>query len=192
MDPDILKRFEQWWARARRQGLQEPDAAILSTVDARGRPTARTVLIRSCSPEGFVFYTNLRSRKGQHLQRAPYAALTFYWMPLGLQVLAEGPAERVTEDEADTYWATRPRQSQLGAWASEQSAPLASRWVLLKRYAALARRFAGRPVPRPLHWSGFRVRPDRVEFWRARPFRLHERICYERQGARWIRRLLNP
>lgn len=192
MRPEMLQQFERWHARARRAGLNEPDAAILSTVDERGRPTARTVLVRRVSAEGFVFYTNLRSRKGLQLGRVPFAALTFYWMPLGLQVLAEGPASRVSDDEADAYWATRPRQSQLGAWASEQSQPLASRWALLRRYAALARKFAGRPVPRPPHWSGFQLRPDRVEFWRARPFRLHERICYERQGSRWIRQLLNP
>lgn len=165
---------------------------VLATADARGRPSARTVLLKGVDARGVIFYTNARSRKGRALAANPRAALCLAWDPLRAQVLIEGRVERVTVAEADAYWATRPRTSQLGAWASQQSAPLARRAILLARFSHYQTAFAGRPVPRPPSWTGFRVLPDRVEFWRARPFRLHDRVVYQRRARRWTRTLLYP
>ena len=164
----------------------------LATADGRARPSVRTVLLKGLDTRGLVFYTNLRSRKGRALAVNPHAALCLYWDPLRRQILVEGRVERVSEREANAYWATRPRASQLAAWASQQSQPLDRRATLLARLAAARRQFAGRPVPRPPHWSGLRLLPDRLEFWTARPSRLHDRLCYTRRGPRWTRTLLYP
>ena len=150
------------------------------------------VLLKEASERGIVFYTNLGSRKGRQLAMNPQAALCWFADPLNEQVIIEGRVGLVSNREADAYWASRPRQTQLGAWASLQSQPLASRRVLMARVARYARRFAGRPVPRPPQWSGYRVIPDRIEFWKARPFRLNERVVYQRSGRRWTVSLLYP
>ena len=175
-----------------RRLLPEPTAMTLATVDSQGQPSARLVLLKGVDDRGFVFYTNLRSRKGRELAANPRAALTFHWQPLELQVRIEGNAEQVEDAEADEYFATRERGSQIGAWASDQSEPLAHDADLETRVSEMERRFAGRPVPRPPHWSGFRVIPERLEFWRARPSRLHERRLFEREGSGWRERLLYP
>ena len=175
-----------------RRLLPEPTAMTLATVDSQGQPSARLVLLKAVDDRGFVFYTNLRSRKGRELATNPRAALTFHWQPLELQVRIEGIAEQVDDEEADEYFATRERGSQIGAWASDQSEPLASDADLEARVSEMERRFAGRLVPRPAHWSGFRVIPERIEFWRGRPSRLHERRLFERQGSGWRERLLYP
>lgn len=164
----------------------------LATADSRGRPSVRMVLLKEASERGFVFYTNFQSRKAKQLDANPHAALCFYWEPIGVQVTVEGKAARVSDAEADAYWVTRPRQSQIGAWASLQSRPLEGRRMLLARAARFATKFAGRPIPRPPHWSGLRLVPDRIEFWKRRPFRLHDRQLYLKQGARWIFRRLYP
>jgi len=181
----ILQRVHRLLYRARRSRLQEPTAMALATADARGRPTVRTVLLKDADDRGFVFYTNLESRKGRHLARNPRAALCWYWDPLREQVMVEGTVRIVSKAEADAYWATRPRQAQLGAWASRQSRTLDRRATLIARVARYTQRFAGRPIPRPSHWSGFRLIPDRVELWTARPFRLNDRLLYQRMGHRW-------
>jgi pyridoxamine 5'-phosphate oxidase len=192
LPPEIVERFRRLAERAARTELPEPTAVALATADARGRPSSRMVLLKGFDEHGFVFYTNLDSRKGVQLRENPRAALTFYWPPLAEQVQVEGDVELVSDAEADAYFATRGRESQLGAWASLQSAPLPSRWTLLRRVVDAMRRFAGGPVPRPPHWSGFRVRPDRVEFWRSRPARLHVRDAWVLEAGRWSATRLYP
>ncbi len=175
-----------------REQLPEPTAMTLATVGVDGQPSARVVLLKSVGPDGFVFYTNLRSRKGSELAHTPRAALCFHWQPLEVQVRVEGAVSLVPDADADAYFATRPRISQLGAWASDQSAPLADYAELEKRLRAAEERFAGLDVPRPSHWSGYRLEPQAIEFWRNRPFRLHERERYERGRHGWRMTLLYP
>ena len=190
---EALARFDEVFARAREREASEPTAVILATADAEGRPSARTVLLKGADERGFVFYTNAHSRKGRDLGENPRAALAFFWQTLFEQVLVEGAVVPVSEAESDAYWASRRRESCLGAWASDQSAPLASREELSERYAEHERRFADGPVPRPPHWRGYRVVPERIEFWRPGDHRLNERDCYERtDGGGWRRYLLNP
>jgi pyridoxamine 5'-phosphate oxidase len=175
-------RFAALYAEAQRAQPQDPNAASLATVDARGRPSVRVVLMKDFDARGFVFYTNHQSRKGRELLAQKAACLNFYWPALAQQVRVEGFADPVTAEEADAYFATRPRESQLGAWASLQSQPLDCRETLEKRLAEFTAKFEGQPVPRPPHWSGFRLRPDRIEFWRAHPYRLHWREEYLKHG----------
>ena len=189
---EALARFKEVFARAGRAEPSEPTAMILATADAQGRPSARTVLLKGVDERGFVFYTNACSRKGRELDENPRAALAFFWQSVFEQVQVEGPVEAVPDEESDAYWATRRRESCIGAWASDQSAPLASRGELEERYAECERNFAGGPVPRPPHWRGYRVVPDRIEFWRPGDHRLNERDCYERTTSGWRRFLLNP
>ena len=170
----------------------EPTAMTLATVDAQGRPSARTVLLKGIDAEGFVFYTNLQSRKGQQLAGNPWVSLVLFWPETYEQVKVDGRAEPVSSAEADAYFASRPRGSQIGAWASQQSQPLASRALFEQRIDEFERRFEGQPVPRPPHWSGFRVRPRRLEFWYGREHRLHERVCFELRDGQWQESLLFP
>lgn len=201
--PEPLARFESWWNEAlARDAREHVRSMVLSTVDARGRPSSRVVLLRGFDVRGFVFYTNLDSRKGAEALGQQVAALNFYWPhlgeDLGRQVRVEGTVEQVSDAEADAYFAGRPRESQIGAWASAQSAPIASREALLERVEAERRRFGdGRPVTRPPRWSGLRVVPDAIELWQAAPFRLHLRERYERApgsgpAGAWNRALLGP
>jgi len=189
---EALERFQKLLAAARETALPEPTAVTLATAGADARPSARTVLLKAADERGFVFYTNLRSRKGRQLRENPHAALCFFWQTLFEQVLVEGPVQAVSDEEADAYWVRRPRESQLGAWASAQSEPLESRETLERRFAEYRERFAGAPVPRPPHWSGFRLVPERFEFWRFADARLHDRVCYWRENGKWAVTLLNP
>lgn len=175
-----------------RDQLPEPTAMMLATVGESGQPSLRVVLLKGADERGFVFYTNLESRKGGELSAHPQVALCFHWQPLERQVRIEGVAEPVTPAEADAYFATRARRSQIGAWASRQSRPLASDDELEERVRETEARFAGGDVPRPPHWSGFRVVPHRIEFWRNREFRLHERLVYERVDSQWRESRLYP
>ena len=180
-DPrDPLARFAEWMARAEEAGLAEPTAMSLATCGLDGRPSARMVLLKGVDDRGFVFYTNLESRKAREMEANPFAALCFHWQPLELQVRVEGAVERVSDDEADAYFASRPRGSRIGAWASQQSQRLPTRTELEERVAEAEARFPGDDIPRPPFWSGFRVLPDRVEFWTGRVSRLHDREVYDR------------
>jgi pyridoxamine 5'-phosphate oxidase len=176
-----FQRFAAWYAEAEGAIAEDPNAMVLSTVGADGAPSARVVLMKGFDARGFVFYTNLDSRKGRELREHPRAALTFHFRPLGRQVRIEGRAVQVSAAEADAYFATRPRGAQLGAWASTQSAPLSSRATLEARVAEVEARYRGRDVPRPPHWSGFCLVPSHIEFWTGRENRLHERELYSRK-----------
>ena len=189
--PEPIEQFARWFAEA---AAREPEANAMTvaTVAPGGAPAARMILLKGVDDRGFVFYTNLDSRKGGELRENPHVALCFHWKSLGRQVRVEGVVERVSEEEADAYFATRPRESQLGAWASDQSRPLESRARLEERVAAAEKRFGGGPIPRPPRWSGYRVLPSRIEFWESRPFRLHERLVYSREGGAWRSQRLYP
>lgn len=176
---EAINRFSELLDTARRENVPEYTAMTLATVHPDGKPAARTVLLKQVDARGFVFYTNRRSRKGQDLAQTPWAALCFYWAPLALQVLVEGEVHHVDDVEADDYFASRPRLSQLGAWASQQSEPLGQPDALEQQVAAYQYRFEGQEVPRPPHWSGYRVRPHFMEFWSSREGRLHVRERYE-------------
>jgi pyridoxamine 5'-phosphate oxidase len=189
---DPITRFAQLFEQAKQVVQPEPTAMVLATTSAEGKPSARVVLLKEFDERGFVFYTNLESRKAKELRAVPYAALCFFWPPLNQQVRIEGRVERVSEAEANAYFRLRPRGSQIGAWASEQSAPLASRAELEERVKAFEEKFAGREVPRPPFWSGFRVIPERIEFWESRENRLHDRTVYRREHGRWVREKLYP
>jgi pyridoxamine 5'-phosphate oxidase len=183
--PDPYAAFETWFAEARRLELNDPNAMTLATATPSGRPSARIVLLKGVDREGFVFYSNTQSRKGEELAANGFAALLFHWKTLARQVRVEGTVESVSPKEADAYFDTRPRISQLGAWASDQSRPLSGRDVLQERLAATESRFDGTDIPRPPHWSGYRVRPDRFEFWQDMPFRLHDRTIYTAEAGSW-------
>ena len=186
-----LAVFERWLDEAWKS---EPNAhaMTLATTTPEGRPSARLVLLKGLDRRGFVFYTNLESRKSEELYANPYAALCFLWKSLNRQVRVEGAVEQVGNDEADAYFASRPRDSQLGAWASDQSRRLDSRALLERRVEEFSLRFDQRTIPRPAHWSGFRVVPQRVEFWQERPSRLHDRLLFVREGDGWRRQRLFP
>jgi pyridoxamine 5'-phosphate oxidase len=192
MTEAMLARFQEGLERAKAVEAPEPTAMTLATVDNQGRPSARTMLLKGVDIEGFVFFTNLESRKGQQLAGNPNVALVFFWRETAEQVKVDGVVEPVTVEEADTYFASRPRGSQIGAWASLQSRPLESREVFDQRIAEIEARYRDQDVPRPPHWSGFRVRPRRVEFWYGRQYRLHERVRYELIDGGWRESLLYP
>jgi pyridoxamine 5'-phosphate oxidase len=184
--------FRAWFAEAEAREPAEPTAVALATVDAAGRPSLRMVLLKGADETGFVFFTNLESRKGRDLAATGEAALCFHWKSLKRQVRVEGRAEPVADAEADAYFATRDRGSQIGAWASLQSRPLAGKMELMGRVAQFAAKFGVSRVPRPAHWSGFRIRPRRIEFWQDGRFRLHDRLVYERIEAGWRTEWLYP
>lgn len=166
-------------------GMDDPNAMVVSSVDAAGQPSSRVVLLKGFDERGFVFYTNLESRKGREIQGNPRVSLDLWWRELRKQVIVLGAAQRVSDEEADAYFATRARASQIGAWASQQSRPLPGRAHLLAAAAKLEARWLGRPVPRPPHWSGLRVVPTWIEIWISGAFRLHDRTAYERVPAGW-------
>ncbi|MEP6739081.1 MAG: pyridoxamine 5'-phosphate oxidase [Caldimonas sp.] len=188
---DPMRQFETWLEQAIAAQLAEPNAMTLATVGADGRPSTRIVLIKGVDPRGLVWYTNYDSRKGRELAANPYAALQFHWVDLERVVRVEGTVEKVTEAESDTYFATRPLDSRVGAWASPQSQVIASRATLIANAALYGARFMLRP-PRPPHWGGYRLVPEVWEFWQGRKSRLHDRLRYRQEGEAWIRERLAP
>jgi pyridoxamine 5'-phosphate oxidase len=194
VDTNPLRQFRRWFDEAQAAEVVEPDAMFLATATPDGRPSGRVVLLRGFDERGFVFFTNYESRKGQELVTNPRAALVFFWDALDRQVRVEGRVERTSSAESDAYYKTRPRGSQIGAWASPQSAMLPGREALDRKVAEAEARFAGLDtVPRPLHWGGFRVAPDVIEFWQGQPSRLHDRLRFQRQGdGTWLMQRLAP
>ena len=192
MADDPFALFDAWFAEAQASELNDANAMALATADASGQPAVRMVLLKDHGPDGFVFYTNQQSRKANDIAADPKVALLFHWKSLRRQVRIEGPVTPVTAAEADAYFATRSRDSQLGAWASDQSRPLDSRETFEARFEAMKARFEGGEVPRPPHWSGYRIAPDRIEFWQDRAHRLHERRLFTRTATGWDEGLLYP
>jgi pyridoxamine 5'-phosphate oxidase len=187
-----FRQFDEWMAKAEASEPNDPNAVALATADADGRPSVRMVLLKSADEAGFVFYTNLGSRKGRELDANPHASMCFHWKSLRRQVRVDGRIEPVTGEEADTYFASRHKDSQIGAWASKQSQAMEGRFELEKRVAKFAALYAVRTVPRPDHWSGFRLVPDVIEFWEDRPFRLHDRTVFRHSGDGWRTEKLFP
>ena len=189
---DPIQRFKASLARAETHGITLPNAMSVATVSADGKPSVRMMLLKGADEHGFVFYTCLKSRKGQEMAKRSFASLCFWWPPLEEQVRVEGRVERVGDREADTYFATRPRESQLAAWASKQSEVLPSRELLLAEVEKFRKLYEGKEVPRPPFWVGFLLIPERIEFWYGRPDRLHERVLYTHRGGKWVTTLLYP
>ncbi|MEP6945827.1 MAG: pyridoxamine 5'-phosphate oxidase [Acidobacteriota bacterium] len=189
---DPFEQFSKWMEDTLRSEIPEPTAMVLATVSSDGRPSSRVVLLKGFDDEGFVFYTNYKSRKGRELAGNPNAAIHFFWPDLERQINISGSAKRVSPEESDNYFQSRPYASRVGAWASKQSEPIDSRMVLIKRVARLVVKYASGNVPRPPHWGGFRIVPDRFEFWQGRESRLHDRICYELDNGGWHISRLSP
>ena len=192
LSPEIIEQFNKAFKKARVSGEPEPTAMVLATSDREGLITSRTVLLKALDENGFVFFTNTRSLKGRQLAACPRAAATFLWKASGCQVQLVGSVTRVSDEEADAYFATRDRGCQIGAWASRQSEPLDSRETLIQRARDLEREYAGVEVPRPPHWTGYVLSPESVEFWTQREFRLHDRFLYSIENGVWTKQRLNP
>lgn len=192
LDSSPFKQFAKWFQQALDAGLPEPNAMTLATAARSGKPSARIVLLKGFDEQGFVFYTNYESRKGRELAENPQAALVFHWVELERQVCITGSVSRVSPEESESYFRSRPEGSQLGAWASRQSEVISDRQVLEKRLSQLAVDYADRPVPRPPYWGGFRLAPDAIEFWQGRPNRLHDRLRYRLQTNQWLIERLSP
>lgn len=192
-DPDPIRQFESWYREAHATPMREPTAMTLATASPDGRPSARIVLLKAADERGFVFFTNYQSRKGGELEHNPWAALVFHWPDLVRQVRVEGRVAKVSDEESDAYFKTRPRGSQLGAWASEQSRAIKSRADLERRVQAIAATYEDREIPRPPHWGGLRLVPVAIEFWQGRLDRLHDRVLYSRaDDGGWTRERLSP
>lgn len=189
---DPVKQFSIWFKEALKASRGEPHAMALATADKNGRPSARQVLIKDFNSRGFVFFTSYESRKAKEIASNPHAALLFYWPELERQVRIEGKILKISQEESDEYFATRPHGSQIGAWASKQSAPIRSRDALIKKSEAYLKKFEGLQVPRPPQWGGYRVIPKLFEFWSGQPDRLHDRIRYRKRGSEWIMDRLSP
>lgn len=189
---DPLALFDAWLAEAREAEPNDPDAMALATATRDGRPSVRMVLLKGHGADGFTFFTNARSRKGEEIAANPHAALLFHWKSLRRQIRIEGQLEPVSDADADAYFATRARDSQLGAHASDQSAPMGDRREFLDRFEEVRKRYEGKPVPRPAYWGGYRLVPQAMEFWHDRPFRLHERRRFTRRAGSWASTLLYP
>jgi len=187
-----ISLFESWFAAARKSGLFLPEAMTLSTATSEGKPSSRMVLLKSVSPAGFTFFTNYDSRKASDLDSNPHAALLFHWPILQRQIRIEGHIERVSREESREYFHSRPRGSQIGAWASKQSSRLDDRNELQNRASEFKEKFSGEKIPLPDHWGGYRVIPERMEFWQGRPFRLHDRLVFEREDSEWTTHRLYP
>ncbi len=185
LEENPLIQFERWMQEAIRAGVQEPNAMDLSTV-SKGRPSSRIVLLKGVDERGFIFFTNYGSRKGRDMQDSPFASLNFFWSLQARQVRVEGKVTRVSEAESDEYFNSRPRESQIGAWASAQSSVLKSRAELEEKVASIEQQYTGKPVPRPSFWGGFVLQPERIEFWQGRPNRLHDRFLYEPGPEGWM------
>ncbi|WP_339630268.1 pyridoxamine 5'-phosphate oxidase [uncultured Sneathiella sp.] len=189
---ELLAEFQDWMAEAEKSEPNDPTAMSLATADADGQPSVRMVLLKGADERGFVFYTNFESQKGMELRANPRAALGFHWKTLRRSIRIQGTVEVVSDAEADAYFDSRPRDSRIGAWASQQSRPMPGRFTLEAEVAKYAAKYAIGPIPRPEYWSGFRVMPHRIEFWRDRPFRLHERRRYEKGADGWTESVLFP
>ncbi len=188
-----FEQFHLWWKEAEiKADMKFPNAMVLATVDSAGRPSARVVLLKGVSHNGFEFYSNYSSHKGADLAFNPQAALSFYWDKLGRQVRVEGEVEMLSEQESDSYFHSRPRESQIGAWASQQSKPLESRKALEEQFRFYEKKFAGQEIPRPAHWGGYRLKADRLEFWQLGPHRLHDRFLYTQSEGGWSLQRLSP
>jgi pyridoxamine 5'-phosphate oxidase len=192
VDPDPIVQFHEWFENAVEADLHEPNAMILATASTDGKPSARTVLLKGYDERGFVFYTNYEGRKAKEIEANPTCTLLFYWGELERQVRIEGRASRLSAEESDAYFASRPRGSRVGAWASEQSRPVEDRSILEERVRALEAEYEGREIPRPPFWGGYRVEPDTIEFWQGRESRLHDRLVYRREDGTWRIERLQP
>jgi pyridoxamine 5'-phosphate oxidase len=192
VDPDPIVQFREWFEKVVEADLHEPNAMTLATASGDGKPSARVVLLKGYDERGFVFYTNYEGRKASELEANPLCALLFYWGELERQVRIEGRASRISNEESDAYFTSRPRGSRLGAWASEQSRSVEDRNILEERVKALEAEYEGREIPRPPFWGGYRVEPEVIEFWQGRENRLHDRLVYRRTGGRWKMERLQP
>jgi pyridoxamine 5'-phosphate oxidase len=189
---DPLLIFQKWFAEAQQKELNDPNAMALATMDTAGKPSVRIVLLKGYDGEGFIFFTNYESRKGEGLLKHPYAELNFYWKSTEKQIRICGEAVKTTDAESDAYFASRPRESQIGAWASMQTRPLDDYADFEKKMKEIDEKFAGKDIPRPPHWGGFRVKPERMEFWIAHPHRLHKRFVFEKENNEWKATWLFP